>query len=67
MFEIMTKGTKVIVCHKRLFDESKSFLVNPCLKNWLENNIIPDISKPKLLYVGRINYRKRYFKFYKII
>ncbi len=68
MFEIMTKGTKVIVCHKRLFDESKSFLVNPSRlkKNWLENHIIPDISKPKLLYVGRINPEKGILNFIKL-
>ncbi len=65
MFKIMTKNTKVIVCHKRLFEEKKSFLVNPSRlkKNWFENINQPDISKPNFLYVGRINPEKGIINF----
>ena len=60
MFKIVTKNSKVIVCHERLFDKDKSFLVDPSRLNevWMSNHTIPKKDIPKLLYVGRINPEK---------
>lgn len=60
MFNLITKFSKVIVCHERLYDKEKSFLVSPSrLKpNWFQNISVPQVDKPKFLYVGRINPEK---------
>ena len=60
MFKFVTKFSKVIVCHERLYDPKKSFLVTPSRLNdkWTKNNSPPKLDKPRLLYVGRINPEK---------
>jgi len=60
MFKFVTKFSKVIVCHERLYDPKKSFLVLPSRLNdkWTKNNSLPKLDKPRLLYVGRINPEK---------
>ena len=60
MFTIITNFSKVIVCHERLYDKKKSYLVSPSrLKsNWFNNISIPKIDIPNFLYVGRINPEK---------
>ena len=60
MFNFVTKFTKVIVCHERLFDVKSSYLVLPSRlnKNWFDNTCKPKINCPNFLYVGRINPEK---------
>lgn len=60
MFKIITSFSKVIVCHERLYDKEKSFLVAPSRLNniWLNNHSLPKLDKPRLLYVGRFNPEK---------
>ncbi len=60
MFKIVTKFSNVIVCHKRLFDPKKSYEITPSRlnNNWIKNCNLPNLDKPRLLYVGRINPEK---------
>ena len=60
MFKLMTKFSKVIVCHERLFRKDKSFVVSPSRlsRNWMEKTSLPKLDIPRLLYVGRINPEK---------
>ena len=60
MYRITTNSSKVIVCHKRLYDEKKSFLVNPSRlsENWFTNHTVPLLDKARFLYVGRFNPEK---------
>ena len=60
MFKFVTKFSKVIVCHERLYNPKNSFLVTPSRLNdkWNKNNSLPKLDKPRLLYVGRINPEK---------
>ena len=60
MFNLVTKFSKVIVCHERLFDTTKSYLVLPSRLNnkWFIDICKPKIDYPKFLYVGRINPEK---------
>ena len=60
MFKFMTKFSKVIVCHERLYDPNKSYIVSPSRLNkiWTTNYNLPKLDKPRLLYVGRINPEK---------
>ena len=60
MFKIVTKNSKVIVCHKRLYDEKKSFLIQPARLNqtWFQNKKKPILDKARYLYVGRFNPEK---------
>ena len=68
MYKIVTSGSKVIVCHERLFDKKKSHLVNISrLDNeWLKNrkDVLPD--KARFLYVGRMSREKGIFEFLKM-
>ena len=60
MFRIITRNSKVIVCHKRLFDEKKSFLIKPArlTQMWFENKKKSILDKARYLYVGRFNPEK---------
>ena len=60
MFKIVTKNSKVIVCHKRLYDEKKSFLIQPARLNqtWFQNKKNSILDKARYLYVGRFNPEK---------
>tara|TARA_Y200000002_G_scaffold135067_1_gene111329 strand:+ start:2606 stop:3613 length:1008 start_codon:yes stop_codon:yes gene_type:complete len=60
MFKIVTKFSIVIVCHSRLFDPKKSHEITPSRLNniWIKNCNLPNLDKPRLLYVGRINPEK---------
>jgi len=60
MFKTITKNSNVITCHKRLYDEKKSFLIYPARLNekWFKNHKIPSLEKARYLYVGRINPEK---------
>jgi glycosyltransferase involved in cell wall biosynthesis len=60
MFRIVTKNSKVIVCHKRLYDEKKSFLIHPARLNklWIKDKKTPLLDKARYLYVGRFNPEK---------
>ena len=68
MFKIVTQNSKVIVCHKRLYNEDKSFLIKPARLNeqWFKNHKNPDLSKVKYLYVGRYNPEKGIENFIKL-
>ena len=60
MFKFITKFSKVIVCHERLYDKNKSYIVSPSRlnSNWFQNISMPNLSSAKFLYVGRINPEK---------
>ncbi len=68
MFKIVTKFSIVIVCHKRLFDPKKSHEITPSRlnNNWIKNCNLPNLDKPRLLYVGRINPEKGIDNFIKL-
>jgi|TARA_B110000438_G_scaffold301791_1_gene357627 glycosyltransferase involved in cell wall biosynthesis len=65
MFIIVTRNSKVIVCHERLFDKNKSSLVyiSRLDEEWIKNQKEPKIDKPNFLYVGRMSTEKGIFKF----
>ncbi len=60
MLNFVSKFSKIIVCHERLYDTKKSYLVLPSRlnKNWFINICKPKVDYPKFLYVGRINPEK---------
>ncbi len=64
MFKIVTKGSKVIVCDKRLYN-GKCFIVLPSKidKKWLSSKKSPNLNKINYLYVGRINPEKGILNF----
>ena len=68
MFKIVTKFSIVIVCHRRLFDPKKSHEITPSRlnNNWIKNCNLPNLDKPRLLYVGRINPEKGIDNFIKL-
>jgi|TARA_B100000767_G_C19722075_1_gene517737 glycosyltransferase involved in cell wall biosynthesis len=69
MFKIITSNSKVIVCHERLFDKNKSYLVSPSRLEevWHKNlETTPSTDIPRFLYVGRINPEKGIINFIKI-
>ena len=68
MFKIVTKYSIVIVCHRRLFDPKKSHEITPSRlnNNWIKNCNLPNLDKPRLLYVGRINPEKGIDNFIKL-
>jgi len=68
MYIIVTFGSHVIVCQKKLDKKNKADLVQPSELDdaWLKNTTRPEINKPKLLYVGRIKIEKGIFSLIKI-
>ena len=68
MFFFSTLKSKIIVCQKRI-SKKKSSLVFPSQLDaeWFEKIIQPPLSKPKLLYVGRIKVEKGIFSLVKIL
>ena len=68
MYKIVTSGSKVIVCHERLFDKKKSHLVyiSRLDDEWLKNRKNVLSNKAKFLYVGRMSNEKGIFEFLKM-
>jgi len=68
MYKIVTNGSKVIVCHERLFDKKKSHLVyiSRLDDEWLSNNKEALLDKIRFLYVGRMSPEKGIFDFIKM-
>ena len=68
MYKIVTSGSKVIVCHERLFDKKKSYLVNISRLDdeWLNNQKDALLDKARFLYVGRMSAEKGIFEFLKM-
>jgi len=68
MYKIVTSNSKVIVCHERLYNKSKSYFVNISRldKEWLKNQKNASINKAKFLYVGRMSKEKGIFEFIKM-
>jgi len=68
MYKIVTSRSKVIVCHERLHDKEKSYLVyiSRLDNEWLENNKPALLDKARFLYVGRMSQEKGIFDFIKI-
>ena len=69
MYTIVTKNSKVIVCHERLFDKKKSHLVyiSRLDDEWLKNQKEAKLDKPRFLYVGRMSPEKGIFEFLKML
>jgi len=68
MYKIVTSNSRVIVCHERLYNKSKSYFVNISRldKEWLKNQKNASINKAKFLYVGRMSKEKGIFEFIKM-
>ena len=68
MYIIVTHNSKVITCHERLFDKKKSHLVyiSRLDDEWLKNQKVARLDKPRFLYVGRMSPEKGIFEFLKM-
>ncbi len=68
MYKIVTANSKVIVCHERLYDKSKSKLVyiSRLDNQWLTNFKEVLLNKIRFLYVGRMSPEKGIFDFIKM-
>ena len=68
MYKIVTSGSKVIVCHERLFDKKKSHLVyiSRLDDEWLKDQKDVLLDKARFLYVGRMSREKGIFEFLKM-
>jgi len=68
MYKLVTSGSKVIVCHERLFNKKKSHLVyiSRLDDQWITNHKEPALDKVRFLYVGRISPEKGIFDFIKM-
>ena len=68
MYKLVTSGSKVIVCHERLFNKKKSHLVyiSRLDDQWITNHKEPTLDKVRFLYVGRISPEKGIFDFIKM-
>ena len=65
MYKIVTSNSRVIVCHKRLFDKKKSHLVHISRLDdqWFTNHKDALLDKVRFLYVGRMSPEKGIFEF----
>jgi len=65
MYLIVTSGSKVIVCHERLFNKKKSHLVyiSRLDNEWMKNHRSVLLDKVRFLYVGRMSSEKGIFDF----
>ena len=65
MYKIVTSNSKVIVCHERLFNKNKSYLVDISRLDdeWLKNKKDALLDKIRFLYVGRMSQEKGIFDF----
>jgi len=65
MYKIVTSNSKVIVCHERLFNKNKSYLVDISRLDdeWLKNQKDALLDKIRFLYVGRMSQEKGIFDF----
>ena len=65
MYKIVTSNSKVIVCHERLFDKTKSHLVyiSRLDDEWFTNYKDVLLDKARFLYVGRMSPEKGIFEF----
>ena len=68
MYKIVTSNSKVIVCHERLFDKKKVYLVNISRLDdeWTKNHKDALLDKTRFLYVGRMSPEKGIFDFIKM-
>ena len=68
MYKIVTSKSEVIVCHERLHDKEKSYLVyiSRLDDEWLKNCKDPILDKVRFLYVGRMSPEKGIFEFIKM-
>ena len=68
MYKIVTSNSRVIVCHKRLFDKKKSHLVHISRLDdqWFANHTDALLDKVRFLYVGRMSPEKGIFEFLKM-
>ena len=68
MFKLISIGSIIIVCQKKLFKKNNNNLVFPSelTSIWLENFKKPNLDKPRLLYIGRMKVEKGIFSFIKM-
>ncbi len=68
MYRIVTSNSKVIVCHERLYNKKKSYLVyiSRLDNQWLTNHKEVLLDKIRFLYVGRMSKEKGIFDFIKM-
>ena len=68
MYKLVTRNSKVIVCHERLYDKNKSQLVyiSRLDDEWLANQKEVLLDKIRFLYVGRMSPEKGIFDFIKM-
>jgi len=68
MYKIVTSNSRVIVCHERLYNKKKSYLVDISRldDDWFINHKEALLDKIRFLYVGRMSKEKGIFDFLKI-
>tara|TARA_Y100000590_G_scaffold469111_1_gene654930 strand:+ start:1957 stop:2982 length:1026 start_codon:yes stop_codon:yes gene_type:complete len=68
MYKIVTSNSRVIVCHERLHDKDKSYLVyiSRLDENWNDAHKEASLNKIRFLYVGRMSREKGIFDFMKM-
>jgi len=69
MYYFLSKFCNLISCEKKLLKNNKGETVYPSEidDRWFANRTVPDISKPKILYVGRVRIEKGIFSLVDII
>ena len=69
MFSLVSWKSKLIACRPHLLEGKKGEVVSPSQINekWFDNRQSPDLTKIKLLYVGRIRIEKGIFSLLKIL
>jgi len=69
MYYFLSKFCNLIACEKKLLKNNKGEIVYPSEidDRWFANRTVPDLSKPKILYVGRVRIEKGVFSLIDII
>tara|TARA_B100000700_G_scaffold317359_1_gene408599 strand:- start:131 stop:1165 length:1035 start_codon:yes stop_codon:yes gene_type:complete len=69
MFTLVSWKSELIACRSHLLKGKKGEIVSPSQinENWFDNRKSPDLSKIKLLYVGRIRVEKGIFSLLQIL
>ena len=69
MFTIISIKANLIACNSRLLEGKNGIVVTPSQLNnkWFNNYVKADLTKAKLLYIGRIKVEKGIFSLLNII
>ncbi len=69
MFEVVSKISNLISCEEYILKGKVGSIVTPSQldNSWISNYKLPEINKPKLLYVGRMKTEKGIFSLLKML